>query len=43
MFYNSPIKLMKGDFMIPIPLCVYVISIVATAITTKEVLSKDKA
>jgi hypothetical protein len=33
---------MKGEFMIPIPLCVQVIAIVAAAITAKEVLSDDK-
>jgi hypothetical protein len=33
---------MKGEFMIPIPLCVYVIGVVAAAITAKEVLSDDK-
>lgn len=28
--------------MIPIPLCVYVIAVVATAVAGKEVLSKGK-
>jgi len=28
--------------MIPIPLCVYVIAVVATAVAGKEILSKDK-
>jgi len=28
--------------MIPIPLCVYVIGVVAAAVAGKEILSKDK-
>ncbi len=40
--YTSLIKTYKGDEMIPIPLCVQVIAIVAAAITAKEVLSEDK-
>ncbi len=44
LFYNTPIKhLMKGEIMIPIPVCVQIIVAVAAIVAGKEVLStKDK-
>lgn len=40
--YNSPIKnLIEGEKMIPIPVCIQIIAVVATVVAGKEILSKE--